>query len=104
MWIEGGRWQGTGDDICHVSGLVFSAVQQWNQTQTSTMTIGPVPTGPAGAGAGARAGVPSLRLHMLAGEPHAIRSISPGDVLQFLNRTTGELFVERRVISSSSAG
>ena len=79
-WIEGGRWEGTGDDICHVSGLVFSAVQQWVDHTTAT-------------------GTPMLRLHMLSGEPHAIRSIMVGDVLQFLNRTTGELFAEQRVVS-----
>lgn len=79
-WVEGGRWEGTGDDICHVSGLVFSAVQQWVDHTNGTDT-------------------PMLRLHMLDGEPHAIRSIMVGDVLQFLNRTTGELFSEQRVVS-----
>ena len=77
-WVEGGRWEGAGDDTIHVSGLVFSAVQQWNGTSD---------------------GKPRLRLHFLRGEPHAAKSIQPGDVLQFLNRTTGLLFSERRVLS-----
>jgi hypothetical protein len=76
--VEGGRWEGTGDDICHVSGLVFSAVEQWNDTATSAAM---------------------LRLHMLAGEPHAIKSVQVGDILQFLNRTTGEMLAEIEVVS-----
>jgi hypothetical protein len=55
-------------------------VQQWNDTAT---------------------GASMLRLHMLSGEPHAIKSIQPGDILQFLNRTSGELLSERSVLSVS---
>ena len=82
-WIEGGRWQNTGDDICHVSSLVMSATQQWAHSAT---------------------GAPMLRLVHSSGDPYMrdhgggrLTQIHIGDTLQFFNRTAGVLLSERTV-------
>lgn len=82
-WIEGGHWQNTGDDICHVSSLVISATQQWTAPTT---------------------GAPMLRLAHSSGDPYMrdhgggrLTQIHVGDTLQFFNRTSGVLLSERTV-------
>ena len=86
-WIEGGAWQNTGDDICHVSSLVMSATQQWTD-----------PT----------SGSPMLRLQASTGDRYMrdhgggrLTNIHVGDTLQFFNRSAGVLLSERTVVSVS---
>jgi hypothetical protein len=123
-----GRWQNTGDDICHVSGLVFSAVQQWTE-QTNTMlrrnSAGGEDGGSASGvereidGTGAVRSVNNaagrsannaastvLRLHRSSGDSYVdeytngtLVQIQVGDVLQFFNRSAGLLVAESKVVA-----
>ena len=82
-WVEGGRWESTGDDICHFSSIVISAETRVN-----------------GEG-----GTTTLRLRCSSGDSFcrslqagANTQVSVGDVIQLFNRSVGEMIGERVVV------
>jgi hypothetical protein len=78
-WIEGCTWENTGDDICHVNGLVMGVEEKL---------------------APDRVRLP-LRNPYDAVGPSVALDIQPGDDLQFFNRAEGRLISERKVLSVS---
>ncbi len=78
-WIEGGAWENTGDDICHVNGLVMGVEEKITPDRVRLPLNNPYDA--VGA---------SLAL-----------DIQPGDVLQFFNRAEGRLISERSVIRTA---
>ena len=84
---RGWRWESTGDDICHVSSLVMSAAEREDHANGST----------------------TLWLRCSAGDTYcrhnargANEQVMVGDVLQFFNRSSGELVAERTVAAAPS--
>ncbi len=78
-WIEGGTWENTGDDICHVNCLVMGIDDKI---------------------AANRVLIPLHNPYDAVGADIAL-DIRPGDVLQFFNRAEGKLISERRVVSAT---
>ncbi len=78
-WIEGCTWENTGDDICHVNGLVMGLEKKLTPDCVRLPLRNPYD----GIGW-------SIAL-----------DIQPGDVLQFFNRAEGRLVSERKVRSVS---
>lgn len=76
-WIEGGTWENTGDDICHVNCLVMGVEKKL---------------------APDRVRLPLHNPFDATGASVAL-DVQPGDVLQFFNRAAGRLISERRVVS-----
>jgi hypothetical protein len=76
-WIEGGTWENTGDDICHVNCLVMGIEEKL---------------------APDRVRLPLRNPFDATGASVAL-DVQPGDVLQFFNRAAGRLISERRVVS-----
>jgi hypothetical protein len=75
-WIEGCTWENTGDDICHVSGLIMGVDEKLAPAELRLPLRNPFdPVGP------------SVNL-----------DIEPGDVLQFFDREAGRLLAERTVV------
>lgn len=81
-WIEGCTWENTGDDICHVNGLVMGVEEKL---------------------APDRVRLP-LRNPYDATGPSVSLDIQPGDLLQFFNRAKGRLVSERKVVSTATLG
>jgi len=82
QWIEGGEWESTGDDICHVSGLVMSAVQHQDN---------------------------KIWMKSLGGDRYVQNhngnlGIAVGDILQFFDRKTASLLNERTVVVVEPGG
>tara|TARA_B110000208_G_scaffold108527_2_gene134434 strand:+ start:116 stop:1297 length:1182 start_codon:yes stop_codon:yes gene_type:complete len=84
-WVEGGRWENTGDDVCHFSSLVISAETRIDDQNGAT----------------------TLRLRCSSGDKYCAHNqggansqIAIGDVIQFFNRSTtsGEMIGERVVV------
>jgi hypothetical protein len=78
-WIEGCTWENTGDDICHVNGLVMGVEAKL---------------------APDRVRLPLRNPYDAAG-PDVALDIRTGDVLQFFNRAEGRLVSERKVVNVS---
>ena len=78
-WIEGCTWENTGDDICHVNGLVMGVEEKLALD---------------------RIRLPLRNPYDAIGASIAL-DIQPGDLLQFFNRSTGRLLSERRVVSAT---
>jgi len=78
-WIEGGTWENTGDDICHVNCLVMGVEEQ--RTPNSVR-------------------LPLRNPYDIVGASVAL-DIRPGDLLQFFNRAAGRLLAERSVVSTT---
>jgi hypothetical protein len=76
-WIEGCTWENTGDDICHVNGLVMGVEEKL---------------------APDRVRLPLRNPYDAIGWSVAL-DIQQGDVLQFFNRAEGRLVSERKVVS-----
>jgi hypothetical protein len=87
-WVEGGRWESTGDDICHVSSLVASADSRADNANGST-TLG------LRCSSGDR-----YCTHNMHG---AHEQVAVGDVIQFFNRSSGKMVAERTVASLFTA-
>ena len=79
-WIEGCTWENTGDDICHVNGLVMGVEEQL---------------------APDRVRLPLRNPYDAIGWSVAL-DLQPGDVLQFFNRAEGRLVSERKVVSTAT--
>lgn len=73
QWIEGGQWENTGDDICHVSGLVMSVKEVYNET---TILMQP--------------SAPDIAAHARNGN----LGLQIGDHLLFFNRSSGRILAE----------
>lgn len=80
-WIEGGVWENTGDDICHVNCLVLGVEEQL---------------------APDRVRLPLRNPYDAVGPSVAI-NVQPGDLLQFFNRSAGRLLSERRVVRATKS-
>jgi hypothetical protein len=78
-WIEGCTWENTGDDICHVNGLVMGVEEKLAPDRVRLPLHNPYDA--VGAG--------------------VALDIQPGDDLQFFNRGEGRLVSERKVVSVS---
>lgn len=81
-WIEGCTWENTGDDICHVNGLVMGVSTQ----------VAPD-----------RVRLPLRNPYDAVGADLAL-DVQPGDLLRFFNRSVGRLAGERRVVAAHVAG
>jgi hypothetical protein len=79
-WIEGCTWENTGDDICHVNGLVMGVEEKL---------------------APDRVRLPLRNPYDAIGWSLAL-DIQPGDVLQFFNRAEGRLVSARKVVSTAT--
>jgi len=78
-WIEGGTWENTGDDICHVNCLVMGVEEKRAPN---------------------RVRIPLRNPYDAVGADIAL-DIRSGDTLQFFNRSEGKLISERRVDSTT---
>ncbi len=76
-WIEGGTWENTGDDICHVNSLVMGVEKKLAPNRVT---------------------LPLRNPYDLVGASVAL-DIQPGDELQFFNRGAGLLVSTRKVVS-----
>lgn len=81
-WIEGCTWENTGDDICHVNGLVMGVEEKL---------------------APDRVRLP-LRNRFDDVGPSVALDVQPGDLLQFFNRAEGRLVSERKVVRTATVG
>jgi hypothetical protein len=79
-WIEGCTWENTGDDICHVNGLVMGVEEKL---------------------APDRVRLPLRNPYDAIGWSVTL-DIQPGDVLQFFNRAEGRLVNERKVVGTAT--
>ena len=82
-WVERGTWESTGDDICHVSGLVFSASAIVDEGFTPTVTLTPYSGDTYSRSRGGALGV------------------QVGDVLQLFDKKRGSILAEIPVVSLS---
>jgi len=80
-WVEGCRFENTGDDNNHISSLIITPVQQ---PQANTVVVSPQQPGVRGL-------PPDL-------------DIRPGDTLAFFRRLEASLLAEARVVSATLSG
>jgi hypothetical protein len=76
-WIEGCTWENTGDDICHVNGLVMGVEERLAPNKVRL----------------------PLRNPYDATGPEVALDIRPGDTLEFFNRDQGRLISARTVLA-----